>query len=345
MNNYKIRIITYNLLSSKYSKIESFVMNNPLHLDQNNRLSKILIQLNYFINNKKLNGDDFDKQHLPLYTILSLQEVSIDWKNKLCLFFEDRNYKFTCTNYGNEESGNMGVGIAYPKEIKVIETKINKINHLLKWDIQPPADKVCGFFQNPEPNIFENIQLLQKNLKYNERNCIKERNNEYVAIKFENNPFWIVSVHMPCIYWKKNVMNHWCQLLSHTLEKDVQLDNIIIAGDFNHSNESESSSVLKNGMNPYDTLNGTRPINWPKNINLPLFEVRYKNNSIHSLSLWGFKRIEETPAFHGKIDHIYYRGVKLLNVEDPPYTDELLPNEIYPSDHLPVGAIFELNND
>jgi mRNA deadenylase 3'-5' endonuclease subunit Ccr4 len=300
-----IRIITYNLLSSKYSTKESFALNKAEHLDPEKRFKKISKQLISFISKKD--------------TILSLQEVSIDWSARLKKIFEDNDYSFVCINYGTPESGFMGVGMAFPDNFKIVDKKTNKINHMLCWDDFEDANDDWTF--------------------------IKNRNNHYISIKFEINDksFWVVGVHMPCFYWKRNVMNHWCQLLSYSVEKDVQLDDIIIAGDFNHSDDSESSAVLKSGMNSFGSLGGNYPPNWPRRCNLPLFNVRYKNCSIHSLSLWGTKKLEETPPFRGKIDHIYFRGMKLLSVENPPHTDDLLPNEEHPSDHLPMGAIFSLS--
>jgi mRNA deadenylase 3'-5' endonuclease subunit Ccr4 len=95
----KLRVISYNLLSSHLSSPSYYTTINPDYLDASNRLKVILNKLDTEI--KKGGHDDRP-------TIIALQEVSYDWAGALHTFFANRGYHLTTGLYGQRFNGYMG---------------------------------------------------------------------------------------------------------------------------------------------------------------------------------------------------------------------------------------------
>lgn len=94
----KLRIVSYNVLSSHLASPSYFTTLNPDHLDSSNRLKVVLEKLESEIPTPGCSGT----------TIFALQEVSYDWAGELHTFFANRGYHLVTGLYGGKHSGYMG---------------------------------------------------------------------------------------------------------------------------------------------------------------------------------------------------------------------------------------------
>eukprot|EP00577_Skeletonema_sp_RCC1716_P014535 CAMPEP_0113390872 /NCGR_PEP_ID=MMETSP0013_2-20120614/10404_1 /TAXON_ID=2843 ORGANISM="Skeletonema costatum, Strain 1716" /NCGR_SAMPLE_ID=MMETSP0013_2 /ASSEMBLY_ACC=CAM_ASM_000158 /LENGTH=473 /DNA_ID=CAMNT_0000274069 /DNA_START=299 /DNA_END=1720 /DNA_ORIENTATION=- /assembly_acc=CAM_ASM_000158 len=127
-----VRIVSYNVLSSKLSRPSHFTHSNPEHLTMKYRLPLILQKLQEEMDrlpssssggaglDKVVEGaltkEDTQSSSSPPPTIFALQEICYPFTSELHAFFAQRGYQFVTGLYGKRFNGYMGVGIAYPTE-------------------------------------------------------------------------------------------------------------------------------------------------------------------------------------------------------------------------------------
>ena len=124
----KVRIVSYNLLSSHLANPQSYPTYPPQHLDPNIRLQLILQKLQQEIippsskttttSSTLSSSSSLDHNPLPndeiRPTIFCLQEVSYDWAGSLHTFFANHHYHVVTGLYGRPFNGYMGILTAYP---------------------------------------------------------------------------------------------------------------------------------------------------------------------------------------------------------------------------------------
>ncbi|KAL7495288.1 hypothetical protein ACHAWT_006614 [Skeletonema menzelii] len=125
-----VRIVSYNVLSSKLSRPSHFTHADPEHLTMKYRLPLILQKLEEEMDRSpsssggagldKMMEDALKKEDnqssSPPPTIFALQEICYSFTSELHAFFAQRGYQFVTGLYGKKFNGYMGVGIAYPAE-------------------------------------------------------------------------------------------------------------------------------------------------------------------------------------------------------------------------------------
>ena len=133
VNNNNVRIVSYNVLSSKLSRPSHFTHSNPDRLTMKYRLPLILQKLEAEMNRcpsssggaglvdkiieDALTNKEVDQSSSPPPpTIFALQEICYSFTSELHAFFAQRGYQFVTGLYGKKFNGYMGVGIAYPTE-------------------------------------------------------------------------------------------------------------------------------------------------------------------------------------------------------------------------------------
>lgn len=97
----KLRVVSYNVLSSHLASPTHYTSLNPDHLDSKTRLNVILNKLDNEIISKNDNNNKCE-------TIIALQEVSYDWAGSLHTFFANRGYHLITGLYGKSFNGYMG---------------------------------------------------------------------------------------------------------------------------------------------------------------------------------------------------------------------------------------------
>lgn len=95
-----VRIVSYNLLSSKLSRSSHFTRTDPEHLEFEYRLPLILEKLD----DAMKRGSEGASQSMPP-TIFALQEVCYPFASKLHAFFAQRGYHFVTGLYGRPFNG------------------------------------------------------------------------------------------------------------------------------------------------------------------------------------------------------------------------------------------------
>jgi len=96
---HKVRVVSYNVLSSHLCEPGYFVKCSPENLDPDTRLERVCAAL---------------AAETDAGAVICLQEVSRDWSGKLHAFFAARGYQFSTGLYGNHFNGYMGVAVAWP---------------------------------------------------------------------------------------------------------------------------------------------------------------------------------------------------------------------------------------
>lgn len=98
-----VRIISYNLLSSKLARPSHFTHAEPEHLEFDYRLSIILAKLDEEMN-RGFGGNEDSQQWIPP-SIFALQEVCYPFASALHTFFAQRGYHFVTGLYGKQFNG------------------------------------------------------------------------------------------------------------------------------------------------------------------------------------------------------------------------------------------------
>eukprot|EP00577_Skeletonema_sp_RCC1716_P007995 CAMPEP_0113401728 /NCGR_PEP_ID=MMETSP0013_2-20120614/16859_1 /TAXON_ID=2843 ORGANISM="Skeletonema costatum, Strain 1716" /NCGR_SAMPLE_ID=MMETSP0013_2 /ASSEMBLY_ACC=CAM_ASM_000158 /LENGTH=733 /DNA_ID=CAMNT_0000286979 /DNA_START=115 /DNA_END=2319 /DNA_ORIENTATION=- /assembly_acc=CAM_ASM_000158 len=121
-----VRIVSYNVLSSKLARPSHFTHSDPDHLTMEYRLPLILQKLEEEMNRSTSSSDvagmedevskEDEQSPSPPPTIFALQEICYSFTSELHTFFAQRGYQFVTGLYGKSFNGYMGIGIAYPTE-------------------------------------------------------------------------------------------------------------------------------------------------------------------------------------------------------------------------------------
>ena len=99
-----VRVVSYNLLSSKLARPSHFTRANPDHLEEEYRLPLILAKLDEAMN-RGFGGEEELSQASPPPTIFALQEVCYPFASALHTFFAQRGYHFVTGLYGRPFNG------------------------------------------------------------------------------------------------------------------------------------------------------------------------------------------------------------------------------------------------
>lgn len=131
-NNNAVRIVSYNLLSSKLARSSHFTHSQPEHLAFEYRLPLILEKLDDAMKRDfdgDVDGDGATTAEKTPPTIFALQEVCYPFASELHTFFAQRGYHFVTGLYGRPFNGYMGVGIAYPlKDFETVKVDICRLS-------------------------------------------------------------------------------------------------------------------------------------------------------------------------------------------------------------------------
>ena len=101
-----VRVVSYNLLSSKLARSSHFTHADPEHLEYEYRLPRILAKLDDAMKRELGNeGDASSSTATPPPTIFALQEVCYPFASALHTFFAQRNYHFVTGLYGRPFNG------------------------------------------------------------------------------------------------------------------------------------------------------------------------------------------------------------------------------------------------
>lgn len=171
--------------------------------------------------------------------------------------------------------------------------------------------------------------------------------------------FVVATYHMPCLYWAEPAMYlHVKTIFGEVSKFAYDKDNksylsTIYMGDFNLKANSDLYKMINNNLKLEDKSNLKVQIKSnPKtksilNYNYPYndkYESAYmaKNNKEPEFTV--MTQSYNKPVFKDTIDYIWINtGVKVIEVNNLTDDTGTMPNSDYPSDHLPIGALLEIN--
>lgn len=119
------RFVTFNVLVPAYCDAASYAENDPADLDNERRFSEILKMIH---------------KEIHLFSVIALQELSLDWSNRLTDVFVAWGYAFETSHYGDKKNDFIGVGIAYP-ETYVLKRRLVDVP-TLRFHEYPNTDPV-----------------------------------------------------------------------------------------------------------------------------------------------------------------------------------------------------------
>ena len=123
---FKLRVYSYNVLSSSLASPGYFRACDPNNLDAGVRLAKI---------KSKLLTETRAK------SIICLQELSQKWQGPLEVFFEQNNYQLITGLYGRSFNGYMGIALAYPLDVFSAESvEVQTLADVGTWPTPPQTD-------------------------------------------------------------------------------------------------------------------------------------------------------------------------------------------------------------
>lgn len=353
----KLRVVSYNVLSSHLAAPSHFTRCDPKHLYADNRFPKML---------KKLENE-LTENTVP--TIFCLQEVSHSWAGKLHIFFANRNYHLVTGLYGKKFNGYMGVAIAFPQNAYEVEdVDIARLSDF-KEDGWPklPEEAGGGFFQTllrsgvdtvkkfvvrpvrfalriPPEKIVDHWKISENRHNILITCCLKEKDKE------SGKSFIISNYHMPCVFYAPMVMNIHAEMAVKRVESLATASGDkphILAGDFNFMPDSPTYQLVTTGQ--LDEQDATYPtskygLEWKSTIHG--MQSAYAQSDNGEPDFTNFAQVKEDDPFIGTLDYIFLS--KHWNVNNVRRTVERskangpFPNKDEPSDHILISADVEL---
>ena len=371
-----VRIVSYNVLSSKLCSSKYHVECTPENLDPTNRLKRLQEKLILHIEQK---------------AIICLQEVSDEWSPHLENFFKTKNYVV----YSSQYSPELGILIAYPQDkylpvgpnvedalynITVGEyfekftarkTDIEAMIMILAIVISVTINQsfVSFWITILEIVLISSLIYRACHVKFDEWKKAISKQNEVLIVnlidKETNFPFHVGTYHMPCAYKNPDIMKIHALTVSRIMDDICKSTPYILAGDFNIvpmtraklnidrqgrslSQTEFNTSQLKTQIYQWLTNGGfyTEMIN-PS----PNFEIARHFRIPPMRSVYGefrgepeytckskTKDMEE--VFRGTLDYIFvspsWKIHKVLDI--PKDVEKSYPSEKEPSDHFMIGT-------
>lgn len=239
-----ISVCTYNILSPDLADPKMFYTAHNTWLDRDRRYDLIVHKL---------------LLQTAALTVIALQEVPLSWVGRLTAFFDSNNYAFVVTNYGDKESGYMGVGIAFPRvytlkdaRIVVVADELNALHPPVKE--QPPPARGSGWppidtLVAPLAKVvggvvryFQSFWATPPKTHAKEEQKIRERRNRLVMVCLDmggqgNTEDHVVfaTYHMPCMFFMPLVMTYHAMYSSAIVQnyaRELRCPYIYM-GDFN----------------------------------------------------------------------------------------------------------------
>ena len=305
-----INIFTLNILSSMTITHEYYPQTETRYLDPVYRINLLKELLNKYID---------------LGYIFCLQEISTkDWK-MLKLFFEKNNYNFLHQTISTGSS-RLGLSICFPKTYELFYSNIIKVSDKIKFS-------------------FENNEDLKKYL--NDKDIVDailtKQQIMVVGLKDGLKKFYVSTYHMPCRFLQQKLMETHALFCMKIINEIVDNSPIIFAGDFNSKYGEDVYKILtSNNCTSKLYCDISKNYICCKNYFADTLDNQNHNHN-HNLN-----HNQRLPTCYDQkdsksyiIDFIFYRNLNIISSKLLEH-DFPIPNEKYPSDHLPIIASFSL---
>ncbi|KAJ4837270.1 Carbon catabolite repressor protein 4 4 [Turnera subulata] len=339
-DGFRFRLVSYNILAQAYVKSSLFPHSPSPSLKWKARSRAILTVL------KNLEADILCLQELDEYN--SFYKNSIESSGYSSIYIQRSGqkrdgcgifYKLQCAELLLEER------IEYNDLVKSIQHESNS-SVSEQNDMQQSESGSIESTTTTGPSSKSTLGDLNDPQVRLKRDCV----GIMAAFKLRDSSHHIVIVANTHIYWDpaladvklaqaKYLLSRLAEFRTLVSEKFDCTPSVIVAGDFNSTPGDKVYQYLVSG-NP----SSASEVECLDEIPIPL------------CSLYGSTRGEPpftncTPDFTDTLDYIFFspsdsiKPVSLLELPEPksPDVDGGLPNYYHPSDHLPIGAVFEIS--
>jgi 2',5'-phosphodiesterase len=253
----KLRVVSYNVLSSHLASPSHFTTLNPDHLQASNRLPIVLDKLDSELKKST------DSSSAPV--IFCLQEVSYDWAGAFHTFFANRGYHVVTGLYGKKFNGYMGVALAWPTDtFETMNIDISRLadKRVQKWppqDTKSVLEKVWDSVKSSLDSPLQYFGLKQQTWTIDDWEYAQWRQNVILTAtlrhKESGQSFCIGNYHMPCAFNAPMVMTihsemaakHVQNIAAATVSTTSTSIPYILAGDFNIKPADAMYALLTTG--------------------------------------------------------------------------------------------------
>eukprot|EP00240_Pyramimonas_obovata_P003883 CAMPEP_0118938880 /NCGR_PEP_ID=MMETSP1169-20130426/27320_1 /TAXON_ID=36882 /ORGANISM="Pyramimonas obovata, Strain CCMP722" /LENGTH=374 /DNA_ID=CAMNT_0006882977 /DNA_START=262 /DNA_END=1386 /DNA_ORIENTATION=+ len=352
----EVRVVTYNVLSSKLARSEQFPSCAPEDLKANVRYKRILTKL---------------EAEVEQGSILCLQEVPMEWAGDLHTFFQQRGFHFLVSLYGTPFNGYMGVGIAFPvSKYRAEKMKLARLSDFRRDWPRPPrpnalqkalkavSSPAVGLWRLGTKSVRGLLNLPRPDQKVDEWQYSMRRFNSIATVKLQcdatGSVFSVSTYHMPCAFWAPKVMTIHTALCAQFAEREAGGVPWVLCGDFNIKPSDLQYQLLTEGrMDPnhpqYTTGCPVKPdydnSDWAAELKTPLRSA-YKEALGSEPDFTNYAQVREQPPFIETLDYVFLSpGWAVAQVLPLVHRDEAggpFPNASEPSDHVLIGAALTL---
>jgi len=243
----KVRVATYNVLSSHLSGTDHYSTLNPDHLCPKNRLPVVL---------KKID------EEIARSSIICLQEVSHDWAGALHTHFANKGYHLVTGLYGTKFNGYMGVAIAFKtSSFNVLDVDVSRLADQREggWPRTPKepernavsrfASKLYGFASTTTKSFLGLVGLYTAPRwpPQDAWTMSQNRWNQLVTVQLQDKTthkaFAVGNYHMPCAFYKPAVMTIHTDLAARHVQTLVAKAAVAVAPHETETDDTGSSSM------------------------------------------------------------------------------------------------------
>ncbi len=334
-----VKVIQYNVLTSKYCTKEAYFECSDKTLDFQNRVELLKHQ---FTSEKG--------------GIFCLQEVCYPLRQELEVFFSKLGYSFITSNYNHPWSGCMGTAIAFPQSYALEKCNFVRIadvySELVPEKPRPEVKEVSyastllwnlGLGNNPYVEDTEHEKWLKFDTEMRKTNSVQILLR--LKMPFSGKSFVVSTYHAPCKFWDESLMLMLTALPLSALEKFSENLPCILAGDFNSIPSSGMYDLCVLGLEGLleekylpQCVEAIRKLRLPtlQSAHFSCFKMEPVSTTKCVTTTCGGKK----KKFEDTLDYIFVS--KEIETRDvllfPEEASECLPNEFHPSDHRMIVA-------
>lgn len=333
-----MRFITYNILTPFLCNSSDYIDYPVEHLDRVRRKNKILSLIGEWVS-----ADD--------QPIISLQEVPFNWKGEIERQFYSRNYRFFCMNYGSKKNGFFGVAIGIPQSYK-----IHKVEYLLIGDhiVHNNVQNILAYVEEEKRNkklsllgkitsIIEEIVTEEDELKNIHDILLEAKSRQNFAIRIflqkesTSRKFAIYNYHMPCTFKKPVIQILHMDAIKRLMYDHREVPTILMA-DLNITPQSNAYRYMTEG----ELEDGKVYLDWKEHSYFRMESIYRKKNGAEPLFTC-YCHTKYGGEFKDTIDYVMATDhFMVVECDRLLLTSTKIPNDVCPSDHIPLGATLEL---
>lgn len=348
-------VVSFNVLSSALSPATHFSKAVPEDCLAHNRFKVLTDKL---------------FQYVKTGRIICLQELSREWHASLIPFFRSHGYTIVASLYGSAKNGYMGVAIACKDSLyDIIEVRNQCVADCADWPVSKnePATQYWGMSTWTTWTNYFWEQYVRPSAsrpaspQVDEVAIAREKPNTLLMLRLVTrgqdnvDEFVVGTYHMPCAFMHRVVMVLHAGAVAKQIQEFACDTPIILAGDFNMDPDSEEYNLMTAGEVSLETRQ-TLAARYPSlpestyrldDVLKSAYRVIHGNEPAFTCYTTTCYKGVETD-FIGTIDYIFFSEqftpkCAIAIPEKPlPEYGASLPSASNPSDHLPIGARFEL---